>query len=57
MHDMAELLPISMLEDKTQNLGVQLVSSYGGHGDAVGKLLPRSASKKAWGFASDKSIT
>jgi hypothetical protein len=54
---MAELLPISMLEDKTQNLGVQLVSSYGGHGDAVGKLLPRSASKKAWGFASDKSIT
>jgi hypothetical protein len=34
---MAELLPISMLEDKAQSLGLQLVSSFGGRGDAIGK--------------------
>jgi hypothetical protein len=53
---MAELLPISMVEDKAQNLGLQLLSSYGGPGDAIGKLL-RAVPPKRLGVASDKSIT
>jgi hypothetical protein len=52
---MAELLPIGMLEDKAQNLGLLFVSSYGGHGVAIGKLR-RCASKRP-GVAADKSIT
>jgi hypothetical protein len=53
---MAELLPIGMLEDKAQNLGLQLVSSYGGHGDAIGKLF-RVVPPKRPGVASIKSVT
>jgi len=53
---MSELLPISMLEDKAQNLGLQLVSSCGGPGDAIGKLF-RAVPPKRPRIASDKSIT
>jgi hypothetical protein len=53
---MAELLPISMLEDKAQNLGLQLVSSYRGHGDVIGKLFGAVPPKRP-GVASDKNIT
>jgi hypothetical protein len=54
MHDMTEL-PISMLEDKAQNLGLQVESSYDDHGDVNGKHF-RALPPKRPGLASDKSI-